>query len=282
MYTRSDTEVMLFHTREAAGQFCAELEKRNFDQTMYQIIGPDDVPEYGRGTHAAAERPETGGFMDKISGFFGFGEEDRSKYGDLASVLEAKGLNKHDAEYYEQEVRSGSTLLLLRAGERIDEIRDLAAQGTAKGMEAGVATSHQGPEMELRKEVPEIERHEELAGEAQVGKRIVTEHETVDVPKTREELVIERHPAEGRAPASGDIDISEEESRTIPLMEEEVTVEKRPVVSEEADIGKRQVTEIERDDVPLRREQLEVEENSERTRGEQRRVEDEEQDRPAA
>lgn len=305
MYDTKDTIVMLFHNRAAADKFCSDLKDRNFSADACQIISPDDLPQYGRGEHAVIERPATGGLRDRLGSFFGLTDTESSKYHSLADLLEAKGMSRNNADYYEREVRSGSTMLMVKGGDRADEIRALAEQGTGPRGDVGVesvptrtdvesaptradvdyrtrARSFQDKEhIELREEVADIERHQAKAGEAQVSKHIVTEHEMIDVPKRREELVVERHPVEGRPSASGDL---EEESFTVPLMEEDITIGKHSVVYEEVDIGKREVTSIEREDVELRREELEIRRPGEEDLSDEeiRRRRLDERERPAA
>jgi len=203
----------------------------------------------------------------------------------VVGALIGLGIPEEEAKYYEGEVRSGRTLVTVRADSRYDEAvailrrygaYDASTRGTAasttthSATAAGATTTGKstagkstaagtarGGTMELREEELRARKESVEAGEVSVRKEVKTEHKTLDVPVTREEVVIERRPASGQA-STGDIRPGEE--IRIPVREEQVSIEKTPVVKEEVHVGKRKVQETKHVSGTVRKEEAQIEE----------------------
>ena len=210
--------------------------------------------------------------------------------GAIGGALTGMGVRKEEADWYEQEVRGGGTLVTVRADGRYDEAQGLLRRSGAYDIEtreAGAAgrstggkapagqaqprtTGQAGERIELSEEELRARTETAKAGEVGVRKDVVTEQRTMDVPVTREEVDVQRRPVERRPT---DRPIGEGEEIRVPVQEEKVRVEKEPVVKEEIDVGKRQVQETEQVSGTVRREEARVESEGdvERREGEPRR-----------
>jgi len=215
----------------------------------------------------------------------------------LAGALIGMGIPEEEATYYENEFRSGRTIVTVKTTDRQDEARRILGRHSGFDMESrpdrasGMRSTTTAPTMtkgttksqavtndpachtgkartgsrtdlgneniELREEQLHAEKNVKKAGEVRVHKDVVTEHKSIDVPVTREEVVIERRPAHGKA-ASGKV--ASEQNIRIPIKEEEVRVTKTPVVKEEVSVGKKKVTDTKRVEADVRREELRVDE----------------------
>jgi uncharacterized protein (TIGR02271 family) len=179
----------------------------------------------------------------------------------IIGALVGLGIPEDEATYYENEVKSGHTVVTVNADGYQDKAWDIlsrcgaynrnTATTTATAAQAGDQTM-QVHEEELRAAKTPVQ-----AGEVKVRKEVHTEHRTLDVPVRREEVVVERHPVTGHAASASDIRPGEE--IRIPVTEEQVHVEKRPVVKEEVTVGKREVQQTERVSGDVRKEEVKVE-----------------------
>jgi uncharacterized protein (TIGR02271 family) len=180
----------------------------------------------------------------------------------IVGALLGLGIPEDEAEYYEEEFKSGRILVTVKADGRYDEalaiLRRFGAydMSTAPAARAGYTESGQAA-MQLREEELHARKQPVEKGEARVRKEVVTEHKTMEVPVTREEVVVERHPATGQPSASGDLRPGEEVR--IPVREEQVHVEKKPVVKEEVRVSKRQVQDVEKVSGTVRKEEVRIE-----------------------
>ena len=175
--------------------------------------------------------------------------------GAIAGALIGMGVPEEHAKYYEGEVKSGRTLVTVRAPQRYPEARELLRQYGAYDIESGDpgaaaplagALTERGQDraaqtVELRAEELEARKKSVESGEVRLGKNVVEEQRTLDVPVTHEEVFIERHAVD----RPSDRPIEREASRTIevPLHEERVELQKQAVVYEEVSVGKAQVQE---------------------------------------
>jgi uncharacterized protein (TIGR02271 family) len=199
--------------------------------------------------------------------------------GAIAGALVGMGVPKEEAEYYEGEVKSGRTLVTVRADGRYDEAqrilrqhgaydiesRDAAATPAVSGVVAGqrtsvAPTSERGTaeeeRLQLREEELQARKTPVETGQVTLGKDVVEEQKRVDVPVTREEVYVERRPVD--RPADRPIGSGAEQTIEVPVREEEVDVEKRPVVYEEVGVNKQQVVESQQVGDTVRREELRV------------------------
>jgi uncharacterized protein (TIGR02271 family) len=188
----------------------------------------------------------------------------------IAGALIGLGIPEEEAKFYEQELKSGRTIVTVKAGNRAEEARDILYRHGGYSMENAPATRTQafarataadelkeGRTVELKEERLNPRKTPVQTGEVKVRKDVVTERKTVDVPVRREEVVVERRPASGQRARAGSIRGGEE--IRIPVREERVTVEKEPVVREEVRVGKRNVTDTQKVSGTVRREEARVE-----------------------
>lgn len=197
----------------------------------------------------------------------------------IAGALIGVGIPEEEARYYEEEFKSGRTIVTVRSDTRCDEARailsrfggyDMRTQRTghtataatsSTKSEAACATrgtaTETGKKIQVREEELHVHKQPVETGEVRVRKEVHTEHKTVEVPVKKEEVVIERRPVSGRQ-VSGQ-EIREGEEIRVPVREEQVHVEKQPVVKEEVTVGKRQVQGTEQVGGTVRKEEVHVE-----------------------
>lgn len=324
--TRS-TVVGVFHDREDARDAIEALKDDGFDPDSISILSPDKQATESMaeetGTHAgsgAATGALAGGLLGGLGGWLvgigalaipGIGPfiaagafataltgaAIGAGVGAIAGALVGMGVPQEEAEYYEGEVKSGRTLVTVRADGRYDQaqrvLRDhgaydiesrgasaptrpavsgvvgteqvstgapVAASTTGRGRD--VAEVDRGEQtLQLREEELQARKSSVETGQVTLGKEVVEEQKTLQVPVRREEVYVERRAVDRPA----DRPITDETNQTIevPVREEQVEVEKRPVVYEEVGIGKQQVTETQRVAETVRREELRVDKEGE-------------------
>jgi len=185
----------------------------------------------------------------------------------LTGALVGWGIPEEDAEFYENEVKSGRYLVTVEAnGRALDAREALHRRGgydragwnavradRANTLVDGGFRDEAGRVIQLKEEHLRADKEVER-GEVDVRKEVHTEQKQITVPVEREEVVIERRPAGGRA--SGDM---RAEEIHIPVKEERVKVTKEPVVREEVTVGKRKVRETRTVSGEVRKEELVVE-----------------------
>jgi uncharacterized protein (TIGR02271 family) len=305
---RRSTVVGVFHERDDARQAIEALKDAGFAPDTISILSPDkqatqDMAEE-TGTHAgsgAATGAVAGGLLGGLGGWLvGIGAlaipgvgpfiaagafatalggaAIGAGVGAVAGALVGMGVPKEEAEYYEGEVKSGRTLLTVRADGRYDEAqrilrqhgaydiesRDASATPAVSGVVAGqrtsVATGNRGDDaqrtVQLREEELQARKTPVETGQVTLGKDVVEEQKTVDVPITREEVYVERRAVD--RPADRPVEAGAEQTIEVPVREEQVEVEKRPVVYEEVGVNKQQVVESQQVADTVRREELRV------------------------
>ena len=212
----------------------------------------------------------------------------------LAGALVGLGIPEDEADYYENEFKSGRTIVTVKTTTRQDDARRIlngyrgydmesrpdraaGAQATSRSMASKVSdvadrskathrgsgsTRDTGRKVELKEEQLHTQKVQKQAGEVRVHKDVITEHKTVEVPVTREEVVIERHAAHGTRRADSISDLDNDTEIRVPVMEEEVQVTKTPVVKEEVTIGKRKTTESRKVTADVKHEELRVDDST--------------------
>ena len=122
--------------------------------------------------------------------------------GGLTGALIGMGIPEEEAHYYENEFRSGRTIVTVKADGRLDEVtrlfRRFGAYDAAKRHAAASEVNEQRQTVQLREEELRARKQEAKVGEVRVRKDVHTEHKTFDVPVSKEEVVIERHPVSGQ------------------------------------------------------------------------------------
>ncbi len=185
----------------------------------------------------------------------------------IAGALVGLGIPEEEAKYYEEEFKSGRTIVSVKADGRFDEAwsilhshgaynKQTPAVATATRSTGTAARSEGGQTIKVHEEQLHAHKTPVKTGEVHVRKEVVTENQTIQVPVTREEVVIERHPVSGRA-SSASVHAGEE--IRIPVKEEKVHVTKETVVKEEVSVGKRKVTDTETVAGTVRKEEVKVE-----------------------
>ncbi len=303
MTAKNRTVVGVFPDRSQAQQAVAELKRVGFTDDQIGVVGRDGVQTRSAGGddsgHSkAAEGAATGvaagagigalwalgiaaGMLPAIGPVIAGGifasilasAAGGAAVAGLVGALIGLGIPEEEARHYEGEVKSGRTLVTVKADGRYDEVRtllqrfggydmrDSGAAGTAPAATAAMATGTarraEGTEtMRVHEEQLRATKTPVEAGEVRVRKEVVTEQQNLQVPVTREEVVVERRPARGKASAS---DIKPGEEVRIPVKEEQVRVEKEAVVTGEVAVGKRKVTETENVAGTVRKEEVRVE-----------------------
>lgn len=303
--TQGSTVVGVFEDPSAARRAIGLLKDAGFDGDSISVLAPDRedsrVVAEETGTHAAggaATGAAVGGVLGGLGGWLvGIGAlaipgvgpfiaagtfatalggaAIGAGVGAIAGALVGMGVPEEHAKYYENEVRSGRTLVTVRADGRYEEAQrvlrgagayDIESRGQP-AREVGLSSDRTGRDatdesrmMELREEVLHPRKESVQTGQVSVGKDVVTEQRTLDVPVSREEVYVERHAVE-RHTADQPIDGRAERTIDVPVREEQLTVEKRPVVYEEVGIGKRQVTDTQHVSETVQREEARIEED---------------------
>jgi uncharacterized protein (TIGR02271 family) len=303
--TQRSTVVGVFEDPSAARRAIGLLKDAGFDGESISILTPDKEDTRAMaeetGTHAgggAATGAVAGGILGGLGGWLvGIGAlaipgvgpfiaagafatalggaAIGAGVGAIAGALIGMGVPEEHAKYYEGEVRSGRTLVTVRADGRYDEAQRILRGAGAydvesqdKGNRAGmtsptaevrdVPNNNEAQKMQLREEVLHPHKEQVQTGQVTIGKDVVTEHRTLDIPVTREEVFVERHAVERHA-ADQPIDDSSSRTLEVPVREEQITVEKKPVVYEEVGVGKREVTDTQHVSETVQREEARVE-----------------------
>lgn len=208
--------------------------------------------------------------------------------GIFGALVGSMGVPEDEARYYDEEFKSGRTLVTVTADGRYDEAyrilqnagaydfqtRDAGTRTAMTGATAPAPATTRTTTSERERPVTRattprddasVELHEEQliprkeveqTGQVGIRKDVVSQERSVDVPVTREEVVVERHAVEPR-PATRPI--GQEQTIEVPVREERVDLDKQAVVYEEVEIGKRQVQDTERVSGTVRREEARIE-----------------------
>jgi Domain of unknown function (DUF2382)/Heat induced stress protein YflT len=258
---RRSTVVGVFHERDDAREAIEALKDAGFAPDTISILSPDKQATQSMaeetGTHAgsgAATGAVAGGILGGLGGWLvGIGAlaipgvgpfiaagafatalggaAIGAGVGAIAGALVGMGVPKEEAEYYEGEVKSGRTLVTVRADGRYDEAqrilreqgaydiesRDASARPAVRGVVAGQPTSVAAPgeraadteatrsvstgqeaerTVQLREEELQARKTPVETGEVRLGKDVVEERKSVEVPVTREEVYVERRPVD--------------------------------------------------------------------------------------
>ncbi len=237
--------------------------------------------------HSGRGAAATGGFLSGVKNFFA-GDDTATTGGHVAEDLTSMGVSSEEANYYDNEYKSGRTVVSIDAGDRAEEAKTILdtngaynysrQRGTAAttGYTSTAATTgytntattnttgydrtsdanetEQQRVLRLREEQLNVSKQKVQAGEVSLGKNIVSEQKTVNVPVTHEEVYVERRDVTGGV-ADDATPIGEGESIRVPVSEERVNVTKDTVVTGEVSIGKRAVQENQQVTDTVRREE---------------------------
>lgn len=207
------------------------------------------------------------------------------------------GVSRDRASYYDQQYRSGNTVVSVRPddqGQAQNALNTLRSNGgydydqqatgttgttdtqttgtdatqsyTQDTQNAASTTSdfqdefYQPRNIRLREEQLDVNKQRVQAGEVRLGKQVVEEQKTVNVPVTHEEVYIERRPVTGADAITDNTPIGTDETIRVPVSEEKVNVSKDTVVTDEVTVGKRAVQETQQVTDTVKHEQLRAEE----------------------
>ena len=296
------TVVGVFHERDDAREAIEALKEARFAPDSISILSPDkqttETMAAETGTHAgsgAATGAVTGGILGGLGGWLvGIGAlaipgvgpfiaagafatalggaAIGAGVGAIAGALIGMGVPKEEAEYYEGEVKSGRTLVAVRADGRYDEAQQILRQRRAYDIESRDASTRSATvgqpvnagatrstpvddrTIQLREEDLQARKTSVATGQVTLGKDVVEERKSVDVPVTREEVYVERRAVD--RPADRPIQAGTEQTIEVPVREEQIELEKRPVVYEEVGVNKQQVVQNQQVTDTVRREEL--------------------------
>jgi uncharacterized protein (TIGR02271 family) len=295
------TVVGVFHDRDDARDAIEALKDAGFAAQDISILSPDkqatEQMAEETGTHAAsgaATGAVAGGILGGLGGWLvGIGALAipgvgpfiaagafatalggaalGAGVGAIAGALVGMGIPEEEAKYYEGEVKSGRTLVTVRADGRSAEATqllrhhgayDMQSAGQTVGATQAVTASssdaaRDARTLELREEELQARKTSIQTGEVTLGKDVVKEQRTLEVPVTREEVYVERHAVD--RPAQEPIEQTSGQTIEVPVREERVELEKRPVVYEEVQVGKTQVQETRQVSDTVRREEARIE-----------------------
>jgi uncharacterized protein (TIGR02271 family) len=301
--TQRSSVVGVFTDRARAEEAVQELHNAGFtnDQIGFAAHAPETGNEPGapgHGTEAgegAAKGLVGGGIIGAIlgalatglipgigpviaggllAGIVGGGLIGAAGGGLIGALGGSMGVPEEEARYYDQEFRSGRTIVTVKADGRYDEAQsilrrygayDVTSQpGMATGtttLQGNTAATMPRTELDrgvqLREEELRVNKTPVQTGQVQLGKDVVEEERTLEVPVSREEVYVERHPVD-RRPSDQPV-TDGDQTIEVPVREEHVEVEKQPVVYEEVGVGKRQTTEHQQVSETVRREEARIE-----------------------
>lgn len=198
--------------------------------------------------------------------------------------LVGMGLPHEEAAYYDNEFRSGRTIVLVRTNDRQQEAHDILKLCGGRDAENRFSNSPVvGPEqdrtIQLREEELLAQKQWVQIGELRIRKRVITEEKTFTVPVSREEVIIERIPFAAQA-AQTPTPIDQQATAivlpnqnivervetlvdgkplTILVREEQVQIAKNLVVVEEITVRKQLIQETKTFSDSIQKEKLAVE-----------------------
>jgi uncharacterized protein (TIGR02271 family) len=136
----------------------------------------------------------SGGFLDRVRNAFTERSEGEGQQADDLAQLD---LPEEQRKYYQHELDNGATIVIARPVGHQLETRDILNRYGAYGVFTPFQLG-QEQTVQLRQEVPEVQKTVVQVGEVRIHKRVITEQRTFTVPVTREEVTIERVPGSSR------------------------------------------------------------------------------------
>ena len=316
--TQRSTVVGVFRDRSRAEHAVRELHNAGFrnDQIGFAARGgeaPEGSAAMGEGTEAgegAAKGAVGGGIIGGIlgalatglipgigpviaggllAGLLGGAAVGAAAGGLMGALVGSMGVPEEEARYYDQEFRSGRTIVTVKADGRYDEAQRIlrqydaydvtsqpgAAGATTAQMGVGASTTGRATTagataqtgaaaqtgategtVQLREEELKARKEPVERGQVSLGKEVVEQQRQVDVPVTREEVYVERRPVD--RPADRPVGETAERTIEVPVREERVDVQKQPVVYEEVGVQKQDVVTQQPVSETVRREELRV------------------------
>jgi uncharacterized protein (TIGR02271 family) len=230
------TVVGVFRDRALAEQTIQELQHAGFRD--------DQIKQFGLGTGF-------GGILSSIKTTF-TGHEHDEHGNDVFNTLLNMGVSKEDAQFYQQEVDAGHSVLAVESYGHQQEASTILYRHGAYDALTQPDRMKNTQSVPIREEVLQVQKQAVETGAVYISKRVIMEEKTITVPVMREEIVVERRLAStpngdsdqpAGAIAGRIIELAPNESISIPIRSEQVMVEKRPVVTEVLIVGKQQIEE---------------------------------------
>ncbi len=308
----------IFENRSDAERAVEDLKAAGFDQSRIGLVTQDKqankdmAEEHGtRSTEGAVAGGLIGGtagallaatgalIIPGVGPFLSAGILATSLVGGaagwLVGGLAGLGIPKEEAQYYEERVHSGATLVTVDAAGRDAEARqillrdgaeDLQDRGYGGGYESTDTTTTQTVQQPVQQvqpvqrvqqvqattqttdtndiRVPVYEeqlvagKREEELGRVHLHKEVITEQESVPVTLHREEVTVERVPMTGQANQADLQNAFQNADIEVPVMGEEAVVGKTAREVEEVRLRKQDVSEQEQVTGTVRRERVVV------------------------
>ncbi len=147
----------------------------------------------------------SGGFLDRFRSAFTEHDNAQEQNPDAMAQLD---LPDEQRQYYQRELDNGATIVIARPAGHQLETRDILNRYGAYGVFTPFQLG-QEQSVQLRQEVPEVQKTVVQVGEVRIHKHIITEQRTFTVPVTREEVTIERVPSSNsnQAGAQGTVNV---------------------------------------------------------------------------
>ncbi|MBA2286244.1 MAG: YsnF/AvaK domain-containing protein [Ktedonobacteraceae bacterium] len=266
------TVLGIFRDRTLADQAIAELRQAGWGLDEVKVIGRNTGGGVLASLKSALTQQEatTPGAVDDLAGL---------------------DLPQDQRQLYQHALESGDYIVLARTHGHQLEVRDILHRHGALNV---FTPFEMGGErtVQLRQEVPQIQKYVVDTGEIRIHKRVITEQKTFTVPVTREEVTIERlprtpaaqvpaaHPGSAQFQAPGQVQnmpierspvidqqsaVQEDEvlreggTLRILVREEQVFINKTPVVVEEITVRKQALQETRTLVEPIRHEEARIE-----------------------
>ena len=178
--------------------------------------------------------------------------------GGLVGGLATTGISEDDARYYDEQFRSGRSLVTVRAGDRAAEARAIIqrhgghdrSSASTMGTRAATSTTTHATDAKGSIRVPEIEerldvqKREVQQGEVRIQKHVEERRETIPVTLEREEVHVERREVAERPIAPGEkVEAFKDETIRVPVRAEEAVVTGEVVVNKDRHTEREQVSD---------------------------------------
>ncbi len=166
----------VFRDRSLAEQAVAELNRTSWGNEGTHILGKS-----------------SGGFLNSLRN--AFSERQEATTGPVDDLNEFD-MPQDQRQTYDHELEAGSSIVVARIQGHELETRDILHRYGA--FNVFVPLQQGGKQtIEVRQEVPYVQKYTVDVGEIRIHKRVITEQQTFTVPVTREEVTIERLPRNG-------------------------------------------------------------------------------------
>ncbi|MDQ2716320.1 MAG: YsnF/AvaK domain-containing protein [Chloroflexota bacterium] len=206
------TVLGIFRDRTLADQAIAELRQTSWGLDEVKVIG----------------RNPGGGVLASLKSAF---TQQEGTTDGAADDLAGLDLPQDQRQLYQHALDSGDYIVLARTQGHQLEVRDILHRHGALNV---FTPFEMGGErtVQLRQEVPQIQKYVVNTGEIRIHKRVITEQKTFTVPVTREEVTIERLPSTPTAQAPSAYPGPGATQFQAPGQAQDMSIERNPVVDQ--------------------------------------------------